>query len=669
MSFRLIFAATLCLHACIGVAQEKSKIKFGKITADDFKQKFYSIDSNANAIVIADIGSTEIVGNDKGSFSLEFTKFRRVHIINKNGYDVANVVISLYTGNDGEEELKSLKAVTYTLENGEVVETKLDNKSSVFKDKINKNWVTKKFTFPNIKEGAIIEFQYKIHSDFIFNLQPWKFQGSYPCLWSEYKVGIPEFYRYITLAQGYQPFYIKDETNSRGNYAVSEVNGTQATQRSNFSAGVTDYRWVMKDVPALKEEKYTSTINNHLAQIEFQLAGYAAPFTPKNVMSSWPDACEGLLKDEDFGFQLFRDNGWLGDVVRDAEKGATTELEKARNIFTYVRDNMTCVNHNRIKLEKSLKSVLKTKIGNEAEINLLLTAMLTKAGLTADPVILSTKSHGYTYALYPLLDRFNYVITRLVIDKSNYYLDASHTRLGFNRLEYDAYNGHARVINRNATAIEFYSDSLREVKLCSVIIINDEKGNLTGRMNYAPGFYESYSLRDHIKEKGKDNFFSEIKKQLNADIDIFNPSIDSVDVFEEPLAIHYDFNINSEKEDIRYFNPMLGEGWKENPFKSAERSYPIEMPYTIDETYLLKLDVPEGYITDELPKQIRVKLNEFDDGFFEYLVSESNGVISLRSRICLKRAFYSPEEYDVLREFFNLVVKKHNEQIVFKKKK
>ena len=113
---------------------------------------------------------------------------------------------------------------------------------------------------------------------------------------------------------------------------------------------------------------------------------------------------------------------------------------------------------------------------------------------------------------------------------------------------------------------------------------------------------------------------------------------------------------------------MFGEAWKENPFKAAERMYPVEMPYTIDETYLLRLDIPAGYVIDELPKQIMVKLNENDDGFFEYRLSESNGAISLRSRIKLKRAFFQPDEYEMLREFFNLVVKKHGEQIVFKKK-
>ena len=152
-------------------------------------------------------------------------------------------------------------------------------------------------------------------------------------------------------------------------------------------------------------------------------------------------------------------------------------------------------------------------------------------------------------------------------------------------------------------------------------------------------------------------------------MEIKKPVIDSLDKYDEPLRLRYEFDIKTDKEDIIYFNPMFGEAWKENPFKSAERFYPVEMPYTIDETYLLRLEIPTGYVMDEMPKQMVVKFNEDDDGMFEYRISESGGTISLRSRLRLKRAYFQPEEYEMLREFFNLVVKKHNEQIVFKKKK
>jgi hypothetical protein len=122
-------------------------------------------------------------------------------------------------------------------------------------------------------------------------------------------------------------------------------------------------------------------------------------------------------------------------------------------------------------------------------------------------------------------------------------------------------------------------------------------------------------------------------------------------------------------DDVVYINPMFGFGLKENPFKSPERNYPVEMPYCLDDTYNFTLYIPAGYELDELPKPVRMRLNADDDGVFEYLVSKSEGVISLRSRLRLNRANYTPDEYEVLREFFNRVVSKHNEQIVLKKKK
>lgn len=240
--------------------------------------------------------------------------------------------------------------------------------------------------------------------------------------------------------------------------------------------------------------------------------------------------------------------------------------------------------------------------------------------------------------------------------------------MGFGRLGYETYNGHARVINETATPVNFSADSLLEGKLTSVFVINDEKGSLSGSMQQAPGYYESYNLRSKIKDKGKEQLFNDIKKAFNAEIEIAEPVIDSLDKYDYPLGIRYNFTIKTDQEDILYFNPLFGEAWKENPFKSAERTYPVEMPYTIDETYLLRLEVPKGYVIDELPKQLMVKLNEHEDGLFEYRLSESNGSISLRSRIRLKRAYFMPDEYEMLREFFNLVVKKHSEQIVFKKK-
>ncbi len=115
-----------------------------------------------------------------------------------------------------------------------------------------------------------------------------------------------------------------------------------------------------------------------------------------------------------------------------------------------------------------------------------------------------------------------------------------------------------------------------------------------------------------------------------------------------------------------YLNPMMGEGIKENYFKSPDRSYPVEMPCATDETYVFNMEIPEGYVLDEIPKSARVSLGG-GDGSFEYLVDKADNHIRLLSHIKLNKATFQPDEYGSLRDFFGYIVKKHAEQIVLKK--
>jgi hypothetical protein len=207
-----------------------------------------------------------------------------------------------------------------------------------------------------------------------------------------------------------------------------------------------------------------------------------------------------------------------------------------------------------------------------------------------------------------------------------------------------------------------------ERKITSVILNTNEKGDLIGSLQQAPGYFESHDIREKVKEKGEDGFFKDVKKAYGEEVELSDPKIDSLDNLEGSVTVAYNFKMNKEKEDILYVNPMFGEAYKENPFKSAERSYPVEMPYASDETYTFTMFIPDGYVVDELPKSTIVKLNQQGDGQFEYLISQSGSAISMRSRIQLKRTYYQPAEYEMLREFFNLIVKKQNEQIVLKKK-
>ena len=661
----VLLALCLCLNLA---AQEAPTAKFGKIKPSDLEKKVYSIDSSASAVVLFDMGSAEIEGNSKGWFSVVYRYHKRVHILNKNGYNHADVSIGVYNSNGLEVELDNLKAVTYNLVDGKIVETKLE-KSAVFKEKIDKEYSLRKFTLPNVKEGSIIEFEYKITSDFINQVRPWAFQSGTPCLWSEFQFRVPQFLNYVYLSQGFLPFHINERKERVTSFNITESNGANATERYSFTSNVADNRWVIKDVPALKKESYTSTIDNYVSRLEFQLSGYQQPLQPKNIMGTWPLLTQSLLENEYFGSTLKSNNSWLSDAIRPLMAAATSEEDKARRIFAFVRDNFTCTDHSSVYMDKGLKEVLKTRKGNVSELNLLLTAMLRYAGLQSDPVILSTSDNGFTYSLYPILQRFNYVVCKVFIGEKSYLLDASRPRLGFGKLAPDCYNGHARVVNEAATALELLPDSLQERSLTSVFIVNNDEGKWVGSMQKTNGYVQSYSIRDKVKDKGEEAYFKELQKDFGMDITIEKPYFDSLNNYDVPLALKYSFALNKDDEDILYVNPMFSEKYKDNPFKSAERLYPVEMPFTVDETYILNMQVPTGYELDELPKQVAVKLNADGDGYFEYLVTRSENTISLRSRLKLNRTNFNPEEYDFLREFFKLIITKHSEQIVFKKKK
>ena len=104
------------LAAChYSFAQESAFAKFGKIKPEHLQTKFYAIDSAAEAVVLSDVGDAAIEGNAKGWFSVNTTRHKVVHILNKSAYDEATVEIALYVDGSDEEQLQDLKAVTYNL--------------------------------------------------------------------------------------------------------------------------------------------------------------------------------------------------------------------------------------------------------------------------------------------------------------------------------------------------------------------------------------------------------------------------------------------------------------------------------------------------------------------------------------------------------------------------
>ncbi len=664
----IIFCGLLFLNTLKG--QDKLNIKFAKISLADFDLSKEKFDTSADAIIIADVGSTSFEGNAKSSMTMVYTRFRRVKILNRNGFSVADYAIRLYHNSEGDvEKLSDLKASTFNLENGAVVETKLDEKA-VFTERYDKNNDIKKFTVPALQVGSIYDITYTIKSDFYFNLRSWEFQGEYPILWSEYMITVPPVFEYMTKIQGDGQFDINSNQTVFQHFTIRQSNGTDADDIYNLSGNSIQRRWVKKNVAPLVVEPYITTLENYISKVSFQLhyIQWSQTSERHNQFVTWFVAAEKLLQDDNFGIKLSHDNAWLSTDIQANTEGCKTDEEKIKKIFYFVRSTFSCTDHDDMWARTPLKDVYKKKGGNVAEINLLLTAMLRQAHIVADPVILSTREHGVADQIYPLIEDYNYVICVAYAGNKTFKLDASRPYNGFDCLVSDCYNGGGRIVNQGKPyLIDLSPDSLRESRLTTSFIINDEKGYVTGSYKSVMGSMESYEIREELAKTSQKDYFKKIQTNYGNDVIIENPGIDSLNQYEYPLTIHYDFDMkNLLKGDVIYFNPMMTVEDKVNPFKSEERKYPVEMKSRPESTYVLVMDIPKGYQVEELPKSARVAYNG-NEGIFEYLIQKNADNIQMRVHLKLNKAFFPTDEYTTLRDFFGYVVKKENEQIVFKK--
>lgn len=388
---------------------------------------------------------------------------------------------------------------------------------------------------------------------------------------------------------------------------------------------------------------------------------------PRTYRTSWQEITKGLLESEYFGRNLNTDARWFEDEIKQIAGTEKDPLSVAKKIYYFIHDEFKSTDEAGIYISNSPRKVFTAKKGSIAELNILLTTLLGHAGLKAVPVILSTTNHGYAAEHLPMISSMNYVITKTIINGKEYFLDASQKQLGFGRLAPYCYNGFAVEADPSAKAVILDPGSLEEKTITSIYLFPG-KNFQNGSVQKTQGYFGSLKTRNTIEQDGMDGFFKGIKEKYNDAGDITDLKIDSLKDLEQPIKISYKFKFDERNEDIIYLNPYYGENFSKNPFASAERYYPVELPYPQEDIVSTTITIPEGYVMDEMPKNLKVYLDDDKKSYFEYRISGSGNLINFLSRLKIHKSFYLPDEYYKLREFFDFVVKKQAEQIVLKKK-
>jgi hypothetical protein len=641
----LILLLPLCLYVYALQAQ-KPPIKFGDVSMEDLKMTRYDNDSSAAAVILADYGEARI---DINLEKLIFERHTRIKILKKDGAEWANVSIPLYHNGSSKEKVSGLKAITYNLENGKVTETKMSN-AGVFEEKFNKQIDHQKFTLPNVKEGSVIEYTYKVYSDFFIHYPNWQFQEEIPTIWSEYRAAIPEFFIYQKYMQGYVILA-----------TVEEKDLTHPGYREKV------HRWIAKDVPAFKEEPYMTSIDDYISKMNFALSHINLPGRTQEIMGSWEKMNAVYLKSENFG-ELIDGSGFLKKTVEEVTSGVNEPKEKLEKIYNYVKTN---VEWNEVKDVTSdnatLRKIFETKKGTSADINLLLTSMLRKAGLEVDPVLVSTRDHGFVRVTYPMESQFNYVICAVRMDDKTMLLDATEKLLPMNILPERCLNGQGLVISKKYFGWINLESLVKSKTVINTDIALDAEGKLKGKIQIIRDGYDAHRMRKNYVSKGQEEYIKEMVSSKSWEL--VKSDFQSVEKLQEQVKEIHEVVVNEHTMvagDVIYLNPLLTYRTEQNPFRLESREYPVDFGSMVEKVYLCRLTLPEGYDVEELPES-KVMMLPGNAARFLYNVSKIGNTISVTSNLSINKSIFVQQEYPNLREFYNQMVAKQAENIVLKK--
>ena len=649
--------------------------RFGKVSEEELQEQVHPKDSAANAAILYKEQYSHIEYSPNDGFTLTTEIFQRIKIYNKDGFDWGTHVIPVFVGGTKDENVSNLKAVTYTLENGKIEEYKLDN-DGIFKEERSKNFNVEKFTMPNLQPGCIVEFRYKFFSPYLSDVDEIRFQEDIPVNKAELTFESPEWLVFQLHRKGLFPLDIQETnkadkinfTSRVGAYNAGLRGGSRGTlQSQSIDLMNKTYSIKVQDVPAMREEAFSSNIDNYRAAVSFELSYTKFPNEPiETRTSSWEAVCKTIYDSEGFGGQLKSDR-YFDDDLDEILQGVSDPKEKVVRIFEYAKRRMTWNGYLGIYADEGAKNAYKKGSGNSADINLTLVNMLRYAGLDANPVILSTRDNGIP--IFPTRNGFNHVIAGVVIEGTVLLMDATNKIGAVNLLEEALLNWNGRLIREDGTS-DWVSLNPGSHAQENTMVNAEIDENFALNTKVRSQFTGHYGLRHRKNFGGKDE-----QEQLEAyerrysGIELNQIQIDNLENPYEPVQISYDFEMADGVErvgDKVFISPLLHLASQETPFKSEQRRHPVDFGYPWKDRYIITINLPKGYTVESLPENGIFTFGD-DLGSFKYLISNTNNTIQISTEMVINSSIITPDLYQGLKEFYAMVVSKENEKVVLAK--
>ncbi len=500
-------------------------------------------------------------------------------------------------------------------------------------------------SFPEIAEGAVVEYKLKVYRNQLINKKDfvlhYSLQMQEPIISANFILDLPEgrILHIRTLNDKYNKFGAKLEP------AQQKVNGRLI------------YRWQFKDIPQVIPEA------NMPPGVEIN------PVILMSTFSSWQDIYEWWWK-------LAKDKIQADTAIKDKVKELTVNLkseeEKIRVISNFCAQKIryVAVEYGQAGYEPHrAEDIFKNKYGDCKDQAVLLVTMLKEAGFWAYPVLISTKEYYNLNDDFPSV-MFNHCIAAVSYDKGLVFLDPTAETCPFGDLPSVDQNRRVLVFKEDGYKIEntpFYDVGHNLVKQDLNIKVNNDEGitadkkiSTYGVYNQGQRFWLLYTPPQLIEETLKEKI-----QEISIGSQLDNYEIKNLNDLNTPVVLNYKFN------GREYFTtagtlrimPQLA-GLDISLVAKDKRDYPIDFNILDSKETTFNIDIPENFAIKYMPESV-IEDSRWVKLSVEYKYQGKK--ISFRQKIELKNSKVLEDEYQDFKTFYQGLAKKIKQRIILER--
>ncbi|MCX5712047.1 MAG: DUF3857 and transglutaminase domain-containing protein, partial [Candidatus Omnitrophica bacterium] len=497
-------------------------------------------------------------------------------------------------------------------------------------------------SFPEVAEGAIIEYKAKVYSNYLVNKKDYvtvyPVQSTEPIMQADFSVSWPQD----------RQIHIKLLNQEYNNFSA------QLDPVLTKAGGLNTYTWNFKDIPGIIPE------SNMPPDCVTNPAIFISTFDSwKSVYDWWwPLAKDKIKADKD-----------IAEKVQELIKGASGDEQKLRAIYNYCAQKIryVAVEYGQAGYEPhAAELIFKNKYGDCKDKAILLITMLKQAGLSAWPVLIPTRE---TYDLnndFPSM-YFNHAIAQVQLSGKDYILDPTAETCSFGDLPLGDQDRGVLVIKENNFEIKktplFPAEHNLIKQMTQVKVNNDESISVEkevivkGQFDQAQRYWLLYTPPELIEESLKEKI-----QDFSIGAQLIKYNIKNLDDLNTPVILSYDFSGKeyfTQAGSLRLMPQLTGVDT--TVIAKSERRYPIDFESLDSKETILEIELPADFKVKYLPKSI-IETSPWLDFSAEYKVSGNK--ISFIQKNKLNKRTIGIQEYPQFKQFYESLAKKIKQRVV-----